>query len=123
MQLVGAPGEERLRLWYRAADVFVLPPDPHEGIGMATLEALASGTPAVAAPVGANPELLTPLEPRLLARSARSVDLAAAIGEALELTGPPLRQRCADYASERFAWQQVIETWEDELVETARSAE
>jgi glycosyltransferase involved in cell wall biosynthesis len=123
MQLVGAPGEERLRLWYRAADVFVLPPAPHEGFGMATLEALASGTPAVAAPVGANPELLTPLEPRLLARSARSVDLAAAIGEALELTGPPLRQRCADYASERFAWQQVIETWEDELVETARSAE
>jgi glycosyltransferase involved in cell wall biosynthesis len=121
VRLVGAQGEDGMRLWYRAADLFVLPPAPHEGFGMATLEALASGTPAVAAPVGANPEVLGPLEPRLLARSARPGDMAAAIGESLELTGPSLRERCRDYAVGRFAWQRVIGVWEDALAEAAES--
>ena len=108
-----------LREWYRAADLFVLPPAPHEGFGMATLEALASGTPVVAAPVGANPELLAPLDPRLLARSAGPDDLAAAITGALDFTGPELRDRARQYASARFDWDHVIGDWENALVRAA----
>ena len=120
LRLVGSPSEEMLQQWYRAADLFVLPPAPHEGFGMATIEALASGTPAVAARVGANPELLTPLEPRLLARSAAPDDLAAAIADALTLVGPELRRRCRDYALSRFAWDKVIQDWEKAVVEVAQ---
>ena len=120
LQLVGSPSEEALQQWYRAADLFVLAPAQHEGFGMATIEALASGTPAVAARVGANPELLAPLEPRLLARSAAPDDLAAAIADALTLVGPELRCRCRDYALSRFAWDKVIQDWEKALVDVAQ---
>lgn len=119
VSFAGAPSQTVLREWYRAADLFVLPPAPHEGFGMATLEALASGTPAVAAPAGASSELLAPLEPRLLARSASADDLAAAINRALDLTGPELRRRARQYASTRFDWDNVIGNWESTLMRAA----
>ena len=119
VRLVGVPADGELPHWYRAADLFVLPPAPHEGFGMATLEALSSGTPVVAAPVGANPELLSPVEPRLLARSASPEDIAAAITGALGLIGQDLCRRCRDYAEERFDWDRVIQDWEDELLDAA----
>ena len=119
VSFVGAPSQTVLRKWYRAADLFVLSPAPHEGFGLATLEALASGTPTVAAPVGASPELLAPLEPRLLARSADAGDLAAAISEALHFTGPELRDRARQYASTRFDWEHVIGDWENALLRAA----
>lgn len=117
----GAPSQETLRHWYRAADLFVLPPAPHEGFGLATIEALASGTPAVAAPVGANPEILAPLEPRLLARSAEPADFAEAIAAGLKLAGPDLRRLARDYAVSAFAWDRVIAGWEDALTDAARA--
>jgi glycosyltransferase involved in cell wall biosynthesis len=123
VRLVHAPGEDDLRLWYRAADLFVLPPAPHEGFGMATLEALASGTPVVAAAVGANPELLEPLEPRLLARSADPDDLAAAVAEGLRIAGPLFRLRCREYACAGFDWDRVIPTWEESLANVVEAAD
>ena len=68
--LLGRVSDDELPLWYRAADLFVLPTLAYEGFGLVTAEALASGTPVVGTPVGATPELLEPLEPRLLARDA-----------------------------------------------------
>jgi glycosyltransferase involved in cell wall biosynthesis len=121
-RLVGRVAEEALTLWYRAADLFVLPPAPHEGFGMATIEALSSGTPVVAAPVGASPELLGRLEPRLLARSVTPEHIASAIIGALELTGPELRRRCREYAVARFAWDRVMPDWERAFVDAAGSA-
>lgn len=118
-RLEGTRSDEMLHLWYKAADVFVLSPAPHEGFGMATIEALASGTPVVAAPVGACPELLGPLEPRLLARSAEPEDLAAAISVVSKLAGPELRDRCRGYAVSRFAWDHVVGDWERILADAA----
>lgn len=46
---------------YAAADVFVLPSTELEGFGLATLEALASGTVVVATPVGGTVEVLAGL--------------------------------------------------------------
>jgi glycosyltransferase involved in cell wall biosynthesis len=121
LSFAGGPNQETLRQWYRAADLFVLPPAPHEGFGLATIEALASGTPAVAAPVGASPEILAPLEPRLLARSAEPADLAEAIAAGLELAGPDLRGAARDYAVSAFAWDHVIGGWEDALTDAAQA--
>ena len=116
VEFVGAPTQETLQEWYRAADLLVLPPAPHEGFGLSTIEALASGTPVVAAPVGANPELLDPLDSRLVARSASPQDLAAAIRGVLELAGPDLRRRCRRYAAARFDWDVVLDDWEKVLL-------
>jgi glycosyltransferase involved in cell wall biosynthesis len=115
VRFVGHVSDDQLRDWYRAADLFVLPTVAYEGFGMATVEALASGTPVVGTPVGATPELLRPLDPRLVARGSESEALAAAIAHGLDLSGPEFRNRCRDYASSNFAWDKVIVGWEGEL--------
>jgi glycosyltransferase involved in cell wall biosynthesis len=105
--------------WYRAADLFVLPTIAYEGFGMVTAEALASGTPVVGTPVGATPELLLPLEPKLVAAGTEPEALAAAIAGALALTGPEFERRCREYASAHFDWQKAIDVWERVLAELA----
>jgi glycosyltransferase involved in cell wall biosynthesis len=108
--------------WYRAADLFVLPTIAYEGFGMVTVEALASGVPVVGTPVGATPELLAPLDTRLIARTADAVGLAAAIRDALPLTGPELRRACREYACAEFAWSRVMDAWEHVLETTSASS-
>jgi glycosyltransferase involved in cell wall biosynthesis len=120
VRFLGRVSEGELRTLYAAADLFVLPTVAYEGFGMATVEALASGTPVVGTSVGATPELLEPLEPRLLAPEPTGPALAAAIRWVLGNTSDAFRARCAAYARERFDWEVAIEGWEDAL---ARASE
>jgi glycosyltransferase involved in cell wall biosynthesis len=117
LKLLGNPSPEVLRALYAAADVFVMSPAPHEGFGLATLEALASGTPAVGVPLGATPELLEPLEPRLVATESSAPALAEAIARALQLADPGFRLRCREYAANRYGWDRVAERWEQVLAD------
>jgi glycosyltransferase involved in cell wall biosynthesis len=56
--LAGETGShERLKSYYRRADLFVLPTE-YEGYGMAVAEAIASGLPVVSTPTGAIPRLV-----------------------------------------------------------------
>jgi glycosyltransferase involved in cell wall biosynthesis len=123
VRFLGNVSEPELHDWYRAADLFVLPTLAYEGFGMATAEALASGTPVVGTSAGATPELLRPLEPRLIADSSEPKVLAAAIAAALDLSGPELRRRCREYARARFSWDKVIVDWERELDRVTQSRE
>jgi glycosyltransferase involved in cell wall biosynthesis len=79
VRLLGRVSEEDLLGWYRAASLFVLPTQELEGFGISTIEALACGTPAVGTPVGATPEVLAPIDPRLLSMSSSHRDLAEAV--------------------------------------------
>jgi glycosyltransferase involved in cell wall biosynthesis len=121
VHFVGQVAEAALPDWYRAADLFVLPTVAYEGFGMVTLEALASGTPGGGTPVGATPELLKPLDPRLIAGGSDPESLARTIDEALALVDDDFRARCRDYAVNRFDWTEVARAWDDVLSETARS--
>jgi glycosyltransferase involved in cell wall biosynthesis len=121
VRFVGQVSDDELRDWYRAADLFVLPTVAYEGFGMATLEALASGTPVVGTPVGATPELLEPLDSRLVAPNLEPDVLAATIARALKLSGPDFRRRCREYACANFAWDSVIVDWERELYAAAQA--
>ncbi len=123
VRFVGTVSDEELRSWYRAADLFVLPTTAYEGFGLATAEALACGTPVLGTPVGATPELLEPLDPRLLAASASPEDLAAGIDRALGLTGPDLRARSREHATKTFDWRASIVSWERVLVEAGSKPE
>lgn len=113
--LLGRVSEEELRDWYRAADLFVLPTAAYEGFGLATVEALASGTPVVGTPVGATPEILGPLSPDLVAAGTDPDALAAAIGRGLQAIGPEFRARCRSYACRHFDWEHVTDDWEAAL--------
>jgi glycosyltransferase involved in cell wall biosynthesis len=76
VQLLGFVSEDDLPIYLSASDLFVLPTEMLEGFGLATIEALASGLPVVGTVVGATPEILFPIEPRLLTRNT-SVDALA----------------------------------------------
>jgi glycosyltransferase involved in cell wall biosynthesis len=113
--------DDRLTDWYRAADLFVLPTTAYEGFGMATVEALASGTPVVGTAIGATPEVLEPLDPRLVAPSAEPDVLAGAVGIALDFaTTAEFAARCREYAEERFGVDTAISAWEEALQEARR---
>jgi glycosyltransferase involved in cell wall biosynthesis len=115
VRFVGRVAEDALHDWYRAADLFVLPTVAYEGFGMVTAEALASGTPVVGTPAGATPELLEPLDPRLVARGSDPDSLAVAIREALNFIDDDFRAACRRYALARFDWDQVTGAWEEAL--------
>jgi glycosyltransferase involved in cell wall biosynthesis len=115
VDLLGRIADEELRLWHRAADLFVLPTLAHEGFGLVTAEALASGTPVVGTRVGATPELLEPLDPRLLARDTDATSIADGVRTGLELATPELRARCRQHALRHYAWSAVMPAWERAL--------
>ncbi len=115
----GRVPDDRLPDWYSAADLVAMPTVAYEGFGLVTAEALACGTPVVGTRVGATPELLEPLEPRLLAPGADPETLAAALERGLDLAGPELRARCREHALTRLSWASAIDSWERALEETA----
>jgi glycosyltransferase involved in cell wall biosynthesis len=110
----GAVSEEDLRDWYRAADVVVVPTVAYEGFGLATVEALACSSPVVGTAVGATPELLGPLDPRLIAAEATPAGLAEALERVTAFTGPAFRAACREYAAS-YSWPHVIPGWEAAL--------
>lgn len=104
--LLGFISSDQLASYYQAADAFVLPTVTLEGFGLVTVESLACGTPVIATPVGATPEILEALEPRLLAQSAEPDALAKAItsffGSAWGQNLAPARLRA--FVQERYSW-------------------
>lgn len=122
VDLRGRVPDAELVDWYRAADLFVLPTIAYEGFGMVTVEALACGVPVVGTPIGATPELLGPLDKRLIAETADAEGLAAAIRIALQLAGPTLRTACRKYACAEYSWPRVMDAWEQALETTSGSS-
>lgn len=115
-RFAGHIAEEALPSYYQAADLFVLPTRVLEGFGLVTVEALACGTPVVATPVGATPEILLPLEPRLLAADNSPEALAEALAAALPLTADPsFRRRCREHAEGGYSWERHIAALEGAL--------
>ncbi|MBA2447592.1 MAG: glycosyltransferase [Chloroflexi bacterium] len=106
---VGPVPHERLPLFYRAADVTVMP-STYESFGLVAVESLACGTPVVASRVGGLPTIVRDGEngflipwrhPRLFADKIRAV-----------LTDPTLRRRLRRNGlatAQHFGWSAVAE--------------
>src|SRR3989475_12274177 len=101
--------------------VFVLPTRELEGFGLVTVEALACGTPVLGTPVGAPPELLDPLDPRLVFPSATPEAIGERLVEFLDrLEHDPgatarLRQAARAHAERHYGWDRTVEALEAEL--------
>ncbi len=114
VRLMGFIPEEKLPAYYQAADLFVLPTAALEGFGLATIEALSCGTPVIATPVGANPEVIGPLGSEFLCKDATAQALAERINWWLDRGVPAeTRQACREYCVSRFAVESVVTFLED----------
>jgi len=100
--------------YFQAADLFVLPSVALEAFGLVTVEALACGTPVLGTQRCATPEILAPLDERLLIPR----DDAQAIAEAILGPGiaiarePGFADRCRRHVVERYTWERVAAAFE-----------
>ena len=97
VRFIGAVSQESLVDAYRMADLFVMP-STGEGFGIAFLEAMASGTPALGLAAAGAPDALAEGE---LGTAVAEADLASAIGRALAAPRPEPRALAAN-VSTRF---------------------
>lgn len=107
VRLLGFIADEELAGYYQAADLFVLPTLALEGFGLVTTEALACGTPVIGTPVGATPEILSLLDPRLIATGTQPADLAQAVlgfleGDWAEALTPA---RLHQFVRDHYTWK------------------
>lgn len=115
VRLLGRVEDQDLIQWYCRSDAVVMPAQRLEGFGLSTAEALACGTPVIATPVGANPEMAGRLGARFLAASCSAVGLATAIvdvcGDRPFLTAAASRAR--DAVVPIFDWMHVVPAYEE----------
>ncbi len=97
---------------YSACDLFILPTTALEGFGLVTVEALSCGAPVVGTPIGATPEILSPLRLDLVLPDASPSSIATAVKGKLALTEGQrvqMRERCREYAVENYSWATVVD--------------
>jgi glycosyltransferase involved in cell wall biosynthesis len=121
VEFVGLVPDADLPALYRSAQVFVLPSVEltcygkpiavSELLGLAVLEAMASGTPVIASRVGGVPEIVRDGETGFLVQPGDVAELHARLQEVLG--DPALARRLGDNARqhvlERFTWHAVAE--------------
>jgi glycosyltransferase involved in cell wall biosynthesis len=121
VEFVGPMPDADLPALYRSAEVFVLPSVEltcygkpivvSELLGLAVLEAMASGTPVIASRVGGVPEIVRDGETGFLVQPGDVAELHERLREVL--ADPALARRLGanarQHVLERFTWQAVAE--------------
>ena len=113
VKFAGLIEEERLPLYYRAADLFILPSRCLEGFGLVTLEALSCGTPVLGTPVGGTKEILGRLDKELLFKDIEAKSMAEKI--LLYLSSKDLlmlSKKCRDFVVSNYSWDRVVSKYE-----------
>jgi glycosyltransferase involved in cell wall biosynthesis len=120
---LGQISESALVKCYSRATLVVIPTVKLEGFGLAAGEALACGTPVVGTPGGAIPELLRPVDPRLVARDSSPAALAAAVCGLLDdpVGLSAVAARCRARVEPALGWGAVaaryLEAYQEQLLQ------
>lgn len=112
VRFLGFVPEDELPTYYAAADCSVVPTKELEGFGLSTIESLSCGTPVVATPVGANPEVLGSFDQRLVCDAASATAVATTLNQFLERDPETMldgRTDCREYCVQNFSQQAVTE--------------
>jgi D-inositol-3-phosphate glycosyltransferase len=105
----GLVRQEQLPYYYSAADVCVVP-SYYESFGLVALEALACGTPVVAADVGDLRNIIRPGETGYVTEDNSPEKLAAGIKSLLSGSPPDMESALSIRASvSRFDWSEIAE--------------
>jgi glycosyltransferase involved in cell wall biosynthesis len=103
VRLAGYVPDDKVPLWYRAADLTVVPTVALEGFGLTTIESLAAGTPVLVTPVGGLPEAVAPLSTELVLPSGGFKAIGDGIADVLlGWRVVPDSQACRAYARRHF---------------------
>ncbi|MGH7445943.1 MAG: glycosyltransferase family 4 protein [Longimicrobiales bacterium] len=96
VEFPGFISEAMLPCLYAAADAVVMPSVAAEGFGVSGIEALASGTPVIVTPVGANAEIAGSVDAQFVASEVSAPALALAISDVLaeRWSGDELTRAC-----------------------------
>ena len=119
--LLGFILEADLPKYFQAADLVLMPTHELEGFGLVTVEALACGTPVLGTPVAAIPEVLSRLDPELVAGGTDSRSLAMAMRKILGRFRERPDERARLAAAGRalverdYNWEQHVSRLEREL--------
>ncbi|MFD0678587.1 MULTISPECIES: glycosyltransferase family 4 protein [unclassified Paenibacillus] len=106
VRLLGYVSDDDLPRYYQAADLFVVPTQSLEGFGLITVEAMASGLPVSATPVGGSREILEKFRPDLLFKSKSSSDIATGIIHLLKHKQQwPTAEQCRRHVLENYTWE------------------
>lgn len=105
IKFTGALDQQKLRDYYRAADILILA-SSREGWANVLLESMACGTPVVASNVWGTPEVVNSAEAGILMKSLDAQGVTNGVKELL--TNYPDRVKTRTYA-EGFSWDQTTE--------------
>ncbi len=110
IRLLGFVSDEALPLAYRAADLSVTPTQSLEGFGLITVEAMATGTPAMVTAVGGLPEIVRPLAPDLVLPHGDAETIAEGLCNWLDgRLQIPDETACRTYADAHFSWSTTLQ--------------
>ncbi len=121
VRLVGHVDEAEMRYLYGASDLVVVPTVALEGFGLVVVEALACGAVTLGTPVGGIPEILGPLDGRLVLTGADAPAIASGVRYWLEHVREieKLRPKCREYVCEKFTWRRAVAALEGVLESAA----
>lgn len=107
VRLLGFVPDALLPTCYAAADLSAVPTVALEGFGLIVAESLAAGTPVVATPVGALPEILLDRFPSLVCRDATASGIRERLDHLLRTPSDlPSADECRAHAA-RYSWESV----------------
>lgn len=110
IKLLGFISDDELPLYYRSADLFVVPTQVLEGFGLITTEAMACGTPVMATPVGGNKEILEKFNNDLLFSDNTSEAISNGINQILKnIDNLPSSEECREHILKYYTWDIVGE--------------
>ncbi len=116
--MTGFKEKETLSLYYQAADLFVMPSQSLEAFGLVVVEALSSGIPILATPVGGIIEILSDFDKRCLFNGTSSASLREGIERFLSEggTAQTMGERARNYAVRKYSWEVIMSRLEKEFM-------
>jgi len=114
IHFLGFIPDEKLPLYYQAADLFVVPSVSLEGFGLIIVEALACGLPVLGTDSGAIPELLEEIDQRLVFPAEDPDALAKKIIYFYENGFPDLKLSHDDIVSlvtKKYSWDVIASAY------------
>ncbi|MCM3409929.1 glycosyltransferase family 4 protein [Metabacillus litoralis] len=124
VRLLGYIQDDLLPKYHQISDLFVVPTQELEGFGLITIEAMASGLPVIATPVGGSKEILEKFDSKYLFESKNTKDLAKGIIEFFN-NDTLLKDKSyyRNYILDNYTWEKVALQVSEQFLKVLRNKE